>query len=175
MNFDINKNRVYNVIIPELEKFTHSLNIVEVGSIREFDADYFNGDGYSTFFFAQYISRKGGKFTSIDIKTSVAREVINEVGLIDYVTFIDGDGKQELIKIDENSVDICYLDGGLNSDEMLEQFIEAMRIVKPGGLIFLDDYLQKEKWGCKPEKTVEYMNNNGLEFTVNQMIIKYVR
>ena len=129
--------------IAELEKYnSKTLNIVEVGSIRAHDVKYLLGDGFSTLYIARFCSIGANKhnFYSIDIKTDVAKQVLEKYKLSEWVNFVEKDaidGLREVLPGAE--LDMVYLDANDEPTAALNEFKEAEKRMAKGGVIVIDD------------------------------------
>jgi len=61
-------------------------------------------------------------------------------GQAERVTVIQGFSQIELRKLPLESYDIVYIDGSHRSDDTLEDIVLSSRLLKPGGLLIMDDY-----------------------------------
>ena len=121
------------------ETFSGPMNILEIGTIRDLDPGAWAGDGWSTFWWCDYIKENGGKLTVVDInpstieacKTAVS-DFVNEI----EVEFHADDGA----KFISSDYDFIYLDGSDCPDEMLKQFND---IDRSKTAILCDDFSQK--------------------------------
>lgn len=102
--------------------FSGPMKILEIGSIRDLSEGAVGGDGWSTFWWADYILKNGGELTVVDIN---ARAIENcQTALSDFVdkipvNFHIGDG----LPFISDSYDFIYLDGSDCPREMLNQFV----------------------------------------------------
>lgn len=124
------------VFINLLEKFNKKpINILEIGAARSLDSTAKGGDGWSSFFWAEYISTYGGSLTIVDINNDNLNNC--KTLLSNYqnsnIKFICGDGLDYI----DNTYDIIYLDGSDDPYEMLKQF---NKIDRKKTLILCDDF-----------------------------------
>lgn len=117
--------------------------ILEIGCIRETAEPYVEGDGYSTYFFADHVKENGGYFASVDVSTAVAQEVLGKHDLLEFVEFLEVDGGTYLKKMvaftPDRLFDYIYLDGENDPQLTMEYFLTAINLVKQEGVIVLDD------------------------------------
>ena len=79
--------------------------------------------------------------TGIDIVLYDAlRANVARSGAEARVTLIEGSSQRELRKLEANSQDVIYIDGSHTADDVLEDLVLAWGLLKPGGLLILDDY-----------------------------------
>lgn len=122
-----------------LVKLTQSKNILEIGTFT----------GYSTLCMAMALD-KTGHITTIDVEgdwLTLADEHFKASGLSDFITQIIGSADQALAKLIRSKgrsfYDMIFVDADkLNTDLYYEY---ALQLVKPGGLIILDNILWKGK------------------------------
>lgn len=116
--------------------------IVETGTLRTLGN--WAGDGNATLIFAAFLQQHGGELHSIDIHErtcEVARSWVREFG--DRIFIHHGDSVQMLAEF-ERPIDVAYLDSmdadlpGA-SEHGLKESQAAAPLVKPGGLIAIDD------------------------------------
>jgi len=76
--------------------------------------------------------------------------------------------------------DFIYVDGSHNGEDILSDAIEAFKILKKGGLIFFDDFLQYElnrkiQSYVGIEKFLElYSNDLQIVFFQNNLVVKKI-
>jgi|GEM_PF-6899362 len=112
--------------------------------------------GFSTLHLAEALHHNGGKLDTIDIRYKertwsdgtkivdvheVAERLINESGFSDTVRFIPGNSNAELVKLIKagKSYDFALIDGGHVYSVAMLDFIFVDKLLKPGGVIALDD------------------------------------
>ena len=112
--------------------------------------------GFSTLHLAEALHHNRGKLDTIDIRYNerewadgtnivdvheVAERLINESGFSDTVRFIPGNSNAELIKLIDagESYDFALIDGGHVYSVAMLDFIFVDKLLRPGGLIALDD------------------------------------
>jgi hypothetical protein len=74
-----------------------------------------------------------------DIKSTLFSN-IRLSGQADRIRMIIGYSQIELRKLPLGSYDIIYIDGSHESDDTLEDIVLSSRLLKPGGLMIMDDY-----------------------------------
>lgn len=139
---------LHEVLAAALARFEDtSLLVAETGAIRGESEAARIGDGWSTVFFAEHQKRtkSGYSVVSIDLDVSVADRLLRERGLREYVMFAEGHSIDQLARIAVQSgntgkkYDIVFLDSDNDSQLILHEFLIANRIIRPGGLIIIDD------------------------------------
>lgn len=87
------------------------------------------------------LTGSGSHATGIDIVTSpkLIRNV-ERSGASDRITLIKGSSQTELRALPHQHYDVIYIDGSHVADDVLEDIVLAWRLLKPGGLLLLDDY-----------------------------------
>lgn len=66
---------------------------------------------------------------------------IKASGAKDRITLVKGFSGIELRKMELDSIDIVYIDGAHTANAALEDMVLAWRLLKPGGLMIMDDYM----------------------------------
>ena len=66
---------------------------------------------------------------------------LNASGFAEQVTTIIGFSQEEMRALPLRMFDIIYIDGSHAADDVLEDAILSARLLKPGGLLIIDDYL----------------------------------
>ena len=138
---------LHEILDAELSPFgNRPLLIIETGTIRNATEDGRIGDGWSTVWFAERACRAGqsvGSIVSIDLDTSVARHVLTQRRLLEQVTLVELHSIAALARIATQrgalSTDVFLLDSDNDPQLILHEFLIARELVKPGGLILIDD------------------------------------
>ena len=116
------------------------VKILEIGCARDLRPSGKGGDGWSSMFWAEYISRCGGSLTIVDIdETNLSNCKIllrDFAGDKNFISFILGDGYNYI----DSSFDFIYLDGSDDPAEMVRQF---EKIDRSKTLILCDDFHTK--------------------------------
>ncbi len=104
-----------------LAKFNNQpINVLEIGAMR--DPNGRSGDGFSSFFFAEYIKTYGGKLIVCDIDPNAIACCATLIGdyynLIEYYVCSGID----CLKANQQHFDLILLDGSDNPNEMLEEY-----------------------------------------------------
>jgi len=80
--------------------------------------------------------------TSIDVRRNDAfLENIETSGAADRITLIQSPSQLALRELPPESFDVIYIEGSHTADDVLENIVLAWRLLKPNGLMLLDDYL----------------------------------
>jgi predicted O-methyltransferase YrrM len=131
-----------------------ALNIVETGSIRFNTPEHEQGDGWSTLQFARDVQANGGNLISVDLDTSVAREVLIQRGIevVDNsdlcgVHLIEGHSIEVLgyMALMENGyqlqrpIDVLLLDSANEADLILHEWLVAKQLLAGDALLMVDD------------------------------------
>ncbi len=109
---------------------TNAQRVLEIGT----------SNGYSTIWWADAVALTGGHVTTVDVNQSwqaEASEHLAAVGLADQVTFFAEDAAHRLARLHDASVDALFLDA--ERTEYVSWWPHPVRIVRPGGLIFIDN------------------------------------
>ncbi len=113
-------------------------NILEIGAMR--DVNGRAGDGFSTFFFAEYIKQYGGHITVCDISKNGldnCRQILGEYLDNTQITYHLGPGLNHLTNTSE-IYNLTLLDGSDDPNEMLAEY-EACK----SRFILCDDFSTK--------------------------------
>ncbi len=130
----------------ELDKVANPV-ICEVGRMRNPNAG--ESDGHSTLAFLDYVNDCEGRLDSVDISNEsgwVCREACQSKGMrLERLTLINQDALWYFLSTNVRYLyDLVYLDGwDLNDPDSAKQhllcFLLADRVIKPGGLVLIDD------------------------------------
>ena len=140
-NFDI-----FNFFLPKDKN--QKFDYLEVGCF----------EGLSSFYVLSEYKSVNAFFLDIwDIPNPNSKTLSNNFSTVEKV-FDENLSEFNFIKIKEDSVvsmrrllkqnksfDFIYIDGSHNGEDILSDAIEAFKILKVGGLIFFDDFLQHDK------------------------------
>lgn len=146
------------------EKKHGKLRILETGTIRNLTPEYAEGDGHSTIYIAEWLSRITPKstFISIDLKTDVSRRILNERKLLRFVHLVRSDSLKALPQF--KNLDFCYLDSENDAELTLNEFLIVWPNILPGGAVMVDDctdYVCEKKKGVK---LIPYLKEKNIEF-----------
>lgn len=135
---------LHDILAEEFKRFgTQPLSIFETGTIRGRGEASFVGDGHSTLFFGRHTAEHGGSVTTIDLHTATVKEVISgEERLVGHVFPIEGNSMRilpRLLRLNGQSFDVAFLDSDNDPQLLMHEFWIAEQLVKPGGLIMVDD------------------------------------
>jgi len=67
-------------------------------------------------------------------------ENLERSGAADRAEIIQGFSQDELRKLPKDFYDVVYIDGSHTADDVLEDMVLSWALLKPGGLMILDDY-----------------------------------
>ncbi len=82
-------------------------------------------------------------------------------------TIIQGFSQLELRKLPPESFDIIYIDGSHDPSDVLEDAVQAWRLLKVGGMLIFDDYLLHTTGGEKCKDAIDtFMHFYGKHFEV---------
>ncbi len=73
------------------------------------------------------------------------RANLDRSGQAAKATVLKGRSQHVLRRLDPESFDIIYIDGGHTADNVLADLVLSWDLLKPGGLVILDDYAWKNK------------------------------
>lgn len=166
--------KMADVLGPELAKVRErrgaALDILETGCIRNADPAHEQGDGWSTLIFAEHVRDYGGSHTSIDLDTSSAAKVLAGRGLTPYARLLTGESVLtlgNLATIHDATFDVILLDSGDDPGLIFREYEEALPMVRPGGLLAVDDTsTQPGSYGTKGDTLVPLLRKWGLPFRV---------
>lgn len=105
-------------------------SVLEVGTLG----------GYSAIWFAS----TGAKVTSLELDphhASVARDNIAHAGFGDLVNIIVGPALETLPQLEPKKYDLIFIDADWN--QQYEYFAEAVKLVRPGGAIYIDNVIRE--------------------------------
>ena len=121
-----------------LEVIEEKLKDIEVKRLLEIGTAV----GYSAMCFSQFLD-EDGKIDTIERDTervTEARENIKKVGVAEKINIIEGDAVEILPKMNEK-YDVVFIDAAKGKYPFFLK--EALRMLKPNGIIFADNILYK--------------------------------
>jgi predicted O-methyltransferase YrrM len=162
--FERSWDTAYMAVNPEEGYFLNFLATVAASkNIGEFGCSF----GISTIYLAAAARDNGGRVTTTDIepnKVSGARKNLEEAGLADFVTILQGDAMQTLASV-EGPIDFLFLDGAK------ELYLPVFDLMRPklsqGAIIFADNADRPDT-----QPFVEYILSLKDEFTVAHIFEK---
>ncbi|USN98791.1 MAG: O-methyltransferase [Phycisphaeraceae bacterium] len=124
-------------LLSVLVRLTNASRVLEVGTLG----------GYSTAWLATALA-PGGKVVTIEVDERRAREAIETFkagGLADRVEVLTGEGLERMGELIERhtSFDLAFLDADKENNPAY--FDLALRLVRPGGVIVIDNIVRKGK------------------------------
>lgn len=135
----------FRAMFAELQRFDKP-TIVETGTVRSDDS--FGTDGSSTRFFYDYVKTFGGVGFTIDIDPQASALAVGLCPGTEIIT-ITGDSVGVLARLGENveKIDFLYLDSfdirwddpTPSSLHHLAELAAAMKLLRPGSAVFVDD------------------------------------
>ena len=177
----LNNFEIFNYFLPENknEKF----NYLEVGCF----------EGLSSFYVLSQFKFVNAYFVDIwDEPNKNSKSLTGDFNKVEKL-FDENLSKFNFTKIKDDSVismrkllrknmnfDFIYIDGSHNGEDILSDAIEAFKILKKGGLIFFDDFLQYElnrkiQSYVGIEKFLElYSNDLQIVFFQNNLVVKKI-
>ena len=177
----LNNFEIFNYFLPENknEKF----NYLEIGCF----------EGLSSFYVLSQFKFVNAYFVDIwDEPNKNSKSLTGDFNKVEKL-FDENLSKFNFTKIKDDSVismrkllrknmnfDFIYIDGSHNGEDILSDAIEAFKILKKGGLIFFDDFLQYElnrkiQSYAGIEKFLElYSSNLKIVFFQNNLVVKKI-
>ena len=177
----LNNFEIFNYFLPENknEKF----NYLEIGCF----------EGLSSFYVLSQFKFVNAYFVDIwDEPNKNSKSLTGDFNKVEKL-FDENLSKFNFTKIKDDSVismrkllrknmnfDFIYIDGSHNGEDILSDAIEAFKILKKGGLIFFDDFLQYEvnrkiQSYVGIEKFLElYSSNLKIVFFQNNLVVKKI-
>lgn len=128
-----NRDEVFKTTLNLFEK--KPINILEIGAIRDFSPASRFGDGWSTYFFMDYVEACGGELTIVDKDEGaimMCEKLVEIHPLKRHVKIINDLGINQI----NDSYDLVYLDGGNDVDEMLAEYEKCNK----SSLVLCDDF-----------------------------------
>jgi predicted O-methyltransferase YrrM len=143
---------------------------IETGSIRSPEIRFRDGDGWSTVALASNAKVHGGKAISVDLDTSVAAHVLAAHGLTDNADLITGhsiDVFGELL-VGGRAFDFILLDSENDAQLILHEWFLAKRLVRPGGIIMIDDVEPGSKEVLKGNDLIPHLKAHNISYKMHQ-------
>ncbi len=113
-----------------LAQAVQARTILEIGTSR----------GVSTLWLADAARSTGGHVLTLDVDRvaqNAARDSLRAAGLVDHVTFRQGDGGAALADMADGSVDLLFLDA--ERVEYPSWWPHPVRVLRPGGVLVADN------------------------------------
>ncbi|MGH9351743.1 MAG: class I SAM-dependent methyltransferase [Terriglobia bacterium] len=141
------------------------LGIVETGTLRSVAMPSLIGDGWSTFYVAEWIRRScpSAFFMSVDASeqaVKTCRELLAREGLDQYVQHWCMHSK-ELARM-TMPVDLAFLDSSDDPQNQLEEFLALERNFRKPAICVLDDIYETQDGGNKGAKLIPHLQKQGL-------------
>ena len=151
--------------IASLDDF--SLCVVETGSIRSTDTALRDDDGWSTLWFAE--CQRVATLYSIDLDCRPANEILEAKNLRHRATFLEGHSVEMLKRLLSigTKFDVAFLDSASDPALIYDEFLVSQALVKPGGLILIDDVKIPGKphtGGVKGDLVVPFLDENRISY-----------
>lgn len=127
--------------------FNKFKDILEIGTLFGFstlhiaEALKINGGGKISTIDIRIANRKWGTGEEVENIHELAIKLAAEAGLSEYINFISGRSDVEMPKLcfSENKFDLIFIDGSHSRYVVTLDLLNALNILKPGGLIIFDD------------------------------------
>lgn len=173
----------------ELERLAARLDrrklaILETGCIRNGGEQYRINDGWSTWTFAKWVQDNGGWSESIDLDVSVAHMVLMRDGLMKEgpgleptqegsirssgITLHQGYSVDVLVKFLEEGgprqYDVILLDSDNDPNLILHEFFVAKHLIRPEGIILIDDVGGTEGDATKGDAIVPWADTHSIPY-----------
>lgn len=164
-----------SIITRELETLRertgrNAMRTLETGTIRNTADEYQQNDGWSSLTFAQEAARTGGWHTGIDLSLAAVTSVLLAHDLMERVTLIEGYSISELAEMirgeQPDEFDVILLDSDNDSDLILHEFMIAIHLVAPDGIILVDDVAPGSRHVLKGNKLVPYLDKIGVTYQI---------
>lgn len=131
-------------LIPLLDRLDNTLtgttlNIVELGTIRNAASEYSTGDGWSTLHIAKWLRGKPHNFYSVDLKIDVARELLLERGLLAYVKLHESHSHTWLEHDCPRPVHFALLDTANDAQNTWREWQLIAPKLHPEAIVVVDD------------------------------------
>tara|TARA_B100001063_G_C16775120_1_gene564660 strand:+ start:3621 stop:4181 length:561 start_codon:yes stop_codon:yes gene_type:complete len=124
---------VIKILVNMLYSKVDYINALETGTIRTYTERH-----ESTRWLGENI--KNGKITSVDIEPKsikVSKDICKHLNNIEW---IQGDSLEVLKNQEESSFNFILLDSVNDKDHIFEEFKLALKLIKLGGIIMIDDF-----------------------------------
>lgn len=141
------------------------LGVVETGTLRSVAGPSLVGDGWSTFYVAEWIRRNcpSTMFMSVDASeqaVKICRELLAREGLDQYVQHWCMHSK-ELARM-TMPVDLAFLDSSDDPQNQLDEFMALERNFRQPAVCVLDDIYDTQDGGNKGAKLIPHLQKQGL-------------
>lgn len=155
--------RMQEIITRELSRLSGPLITLETGSIRSTQPEYESGDGWSTLAFARYAKGNGGSFTSIDMDTCAAEEVLKEHSLREVVDLREGNSLDVLPDVvkEKGAFDVVLLDSDNDPNLIMDEFFLVRPALCSGSVLLVDDVDLTSPSVRKGHKILPFLQQQG--------------
>lgn len=161
-----------DIICAELPAFMErsgkeTLRVLEVGVLRNLDAEHLNGDGHSTLSFARLLRQHpGSEYVGIDLDPREAQAAIDSEGLGGFCSFLTGDSVETMssLAIAGEKFDVIYLDADNSGSATMREYLLALDLVTHPGLIMGDDMNTDHAEVRKGRVLIPYLTEEGARF-----------
>lgn len=167
---------IADIIMEELPAFAErtgrkTLEVLEVGVLRERDVGHAEGDGHSTIAFAQLLKNMpGSRYTGIDLKVANAMDAVVAARLGAVCDFIQGDSVEmmETLLLGGCTFDVIYLDCDNSAKSTMAEYELALQLLKRPGLLLGDDMNVESDEVHKGKILIPYLIGKDIPFEIRQ-------
>lgn len=164
------------IIYEELPAFMErsgkkTLRVLEVGVLRNLDAEHEGGDGHSTLAFARLLKKHpGSTYVGIDLDPYEARHAVDSQGLGEICDFYEGDSVATMteLKMDGEKFDVIYLDADNDGAATMREYLLALDLVNRPGLIMGDDMNTNHSQVRKGRVLIPFLTEDGADFKIRR-------
>ena len=133
--------------------------------IDPFDDEYVKGKDEMSF----WNNACNGQYAKFKHNTANITKIIEMKGTSDAM----------ILKLDDNSIDFCYIDGDHSPDQVYKDIINMFNKMKNNSIVLFDDYLWKMN-GVVTKKGIdkfleEYKNKYELLFSNDQLAVRIIK
>jgi predicted O-methyltransferase YrrM len=165
-----------DIIYEELPAFMRrtgkeKLRVLEVGVLRNIDAEHLEGDGHSTMAFTRLLHQHpGSEYVGIDLDPSHAQAAVDSEGLGGFCTFHAGDSVETMwsLALAGEKFDVIYLDADNSGSATMREYLLAVDLVAHPGLIMGDDMNTDHPEVRKGRVLIPYLREEGATFKLRQ-------
>jgi predicted O-methyltransferase YrrM len=159
-----------NLIANEIKTFHHHYHILyDIGSLFNGSINYVEIGCYAGGSSCLMLQRENTNVIAIDIGYPIKKDVvINNVkkfNTFNNFTYIQGNSQHKKtidklkMSLHNNKIDILFIDGGHNYNDVIDDFSLYENLVTSGGFIVFDDY-NDHKFSPEVKSAVDYLVNN---------------
>ena len=135
--------------------------IVEIGTTRGGYGGGPNGDGWATLAWGWFVDKYGGEVHTIDIDKECLDQCKAITNRFSHKIQYHHCSGEDFLKEFKSKIDLLYLDGSDDPNEMVSEYLLAKNLLTKSSLILLDDIPQERLENGKGAKGIPMILSDG--------------